>query len=66
MTEVIEVNPTYDKKIQWAKDFQKNHSCNSCPFIKNEVDIGVGMLRDCDLVCHMEIDKILEEMERAS
>jgi hypothetical protein len=58
-------DPAYDKKIQWAKDFQKKHRCNSCPFIKNEVDIGVGMLRDCDCVCRMEIGKILEEMEGA-
>ena len=54
-----------ESKIEWAKDFQKNHNCNSCPFIKNEVDIGVGMLRDCDHVCQMEIGEILEEMEGA-
>jgi hypothetical protein len=58
-------DPAYNKKIEWAKDFQKNHNCNSCPFIKNEVDIGAGMLRDCDLVCQMEIGEILEEMKGA-
>ena len=58
-------DPVMDRKIEWAKDFQKHHNCNSCLFIKNEVDIGVGMLRDCDHVCQMEIGEILEEMEGA-
>jgi hypothetical protein len=58
-------DPAYHKKIDWAKDFQKNHNCNSCPFIKNEVDIGVGMLRNCDHVCQMELGEILVEMEGA-
>jgi hypothetical protein len=58
-------DPAYDKKLKWAKDFQKNHNCNSCPFVKNEADIGAGILRDCDLVCKMEIDEILEEMKGA-
>jgi hypothetical protein len=58
-------DPVMDKKIKRAKGFQKNHSCNSCPFVKNEVDIGAGIMRDCDHVCRMEIGEILEEMERA-
>jgi hypothetical protein len=32
--------------------------------VKNEVDIGVGILRDCDLVCKMEISGILKESVR--
>ena len=56
-------DPVYDKKIEWAKDFKENHNCNSCPFVIDEVDIGVGILRNCDHVCWMEIGEILEQME---
>ena len=56
-------DPVEDRKIEWAKDFQKHHNYNTCPFVKDEVDIGVGMLRNCDHVCQMEIGEILEEME---
>jgi len=53
-----------DKK-EWALFFKEHHNCNSCPFVKNEADIGVGILRDCDYVCSMDIDDILKEMEMA-
>jgi len=56
-------DPVLDKKIEWAKDFKENHSCNSCPFIIDEVDIGVGMLRNCDHVCWKDISEIVEQME---
>jgi hypothetical protein len=57
--------PVQDRKIQWAKDFQENYSCKSCPFVKHEVDVGVGMglIRDCDYVCMRDVDGILAEME---
>jgi len=56
-------DPAYDKEIEWAENFQKNHNCNSCPFVKNEADVGVGIIRDCECVCLMEIGEILEKME---
>jgi hypothetical protein len=65
MREEDKQNSGLDNAKKWAKDFQKNHNCNSCPFVKDEVDIGVGTLRNCDHVCNMEINKILEEMEGA-
>jgi hypothetical protein len=58
-------DPVLEKKIEWAKDFQKNHDCRTCPFVKNEADVGVGIIRDCDCVCKMELGEILEEMEGA-
>jgi len=56
-------DPAYDKKIEWVKNFQENHNCNSCLFVIDEVDIGVGILRNCDHVCQMEVGEILEQME---
>lgn len=52
-------------RIKWAKDFQKNPNCNSCPLVLDEVDNGVGIQRHCNHVCKMEIGEILEEMEGA-
>jgi hypothetical protein len=52
-----------DSMRKWAAEFKRNHSCISCPFVKNEVDIGVGIQRDCDGVCTMEVDEIVKEME---
>jgi len=50
-------------KIEWAEDFKKNHICQTCPFVKNEADVGVGIIYDCDCVCKMEVPEILKEME---
>ena len=50
-------------KIECAEDFKKNHKCEICPFVKNEVDVGVGIIRDCDYVCKMDVSEILKEME---
>jgi len=56
-------DPIMDKKREWAIKFQKNHRCETCPFVKNEADVGVGIIRDCDYVCKKDISKILEQME---
>jgi hypothetical protein len=48
---------------EWAAWFKKNHKCVSCPFVIDEVDIGVGIQRNCGIVCRMEIDDIVNEME---
>jgi hypothetical protein len=48
---------------EWAENFKKYHHCETCPFVINEVDIGVGMLRDCGHVCQMTVDEIIAEME---
>ena len=53
-----------DKK-EWAIWFKENRRCETCPFVKHEVDIGVGIQRDCDHVCHFEVDEIVYEMEGA-
>ena len=52
-----------NEKTEWAENFKKNHNCRTCPFVKNEADVGVGIIRDCDYVCKMEIPEILKEME---
>ena len=58
-------DPIKDRMLNWAKDFKENHDCNTCPFIIDEVDIGVGIQIHCDCVCKMDIPEILEEMEGA-
>ena len=59
-------DPIKHKKTEWAVEFKKNHSCETCPFVKNEADVGVGIIRDCDAVCKMDIPEILQEMENMS
>ena len=49
--------------IEWATQFKQNHRCGNCPFIKNDADIGVGIIYDCDRVCAMEISEIVEYSE---
>ena len=44
--------------IAWVKQFKHNHSCSTCPFVKNDADIGVGVLYDCDRICAMETEEI--------
>ena len=51
------------EKYRWAEAFRTNHKCETCPFIKNYDDIGVGIIYVCDHVCWMPIDEILEYME---
>jgi hypothetical protein len=53
---------TTDKQ-EWAENFKRNHSCASCPFVINEIDIGVGIQYHCEYVCQMEVSEILKEME---
>jgi hypothetical protein len=48
---------------EWAENFKKHPHCETCQFVKNEVDIGVGMLRDCDHVCQTTVDEIIAEMK---
>jgi hypothetical protein len=52
-----------NQKRQWAEEFKKDHKCTKCPFVKDEVDIGVGIQRNCDIVCSMSVDEIIEQME---
>jgi len=56
-------DPEKDRMLEWAKQFKENHRCETCPFVKNEADVGVGIIYDCDAVCRMEIGDILREME---
>jgi hypothetical protein len=51
-------------QTEWAKDFQKTPDCNSCPFVLDKVDNGVGIQMHCNHVCKMELGEILKEMER--
>jgi len=44
---------------KWAKDFKQAHKCGTCPFVKNDADVGVGIIYDCDHVCMMEVDEII-------
>jgi len=50
-------DPVKDKKIEWAIEFQKNHSCGTCPFVIDAVDIGVGILYHCEYVCKWKLTK---------
>jgi hypothetical protein len=53
-----------DAKVKkWAVEFKEHHNCFTCPFVKNEVDVGVGIIRDCDIVCHWGVEQIISEME---
>ena len=49
-----------ENAIEWAKRFKQSHRCGDCPFVKNDADIGVGIIYDCDSVCFMELDEIVE------
>ena len=52
-----------ENKERWAKQFKENHRCESCPFVIDEVDIGIGTQYRCDHVCQMSVEDILKEME---
>ena len=54
-------DPNLDRALDWAVEFKKNPNCNTCPFVIDEVDNGVGIQRNCDFVCKMDIDDILKE-----
>jgi len=56
-------DPKKDRMLEWAKQFKENHRCESCPFVIDEVDIGVGIQYRCDHVCQMGVGDILKEME---
>jgi hypothetical protein len=50
-------------KKEWAENFKQHHTCETCPFVKNEADVGIGIIRDCDGVCGMSVEEILIEMD---
>jgi hypothetical protein len=52
-----------ERMAEWAKKFKENHSCATCPFVKNEADVGAGIIRDCDAVCRFPVEDIVKEME---
>jgi hypothetical protein len=63
MTKIEHSLEKKQKLEDWAAWFKKNHRCGSCPFVIDEVGIGIGIQRNCDFVCQMEIDEIVKEME---
>jgi hypothetical protein len=58
-----EMQAEHEKYRKWAEDFKQNHDCQKCLFVKHEVDVGVGTIRDCDTVCGWEVEQIISEME---
>jgi len=51
-------------KSEWAESFkEENHECSKCPFVKNEADVGVGIIYDCDRVCMMEVLEIVKYID---
>ena len=51
-----------ESKEAWALAFKNRHECSRCPFVKNEADVDVGVMYDCDYVCAMETSDILNYM----
>jgi len=52
---------TLNKALSWAKKFKESYRCETCPFVIDEVDVGVGMMRNCDHVCDWEPEEIAKE-----
>ena len=51
-----------DKKV-WAAQLISDLDCKKCPFIKNEADVGVGIMYDCDHVCNMSVEEVIKYVE---
>jgi hypothetical protein len=52
-----------ERMTEWAAGFKADHHCETCPFVKNESDVGIGIVRDCDAVCGLPVEDIVKEME---
>ena len=48
---------------EYAIKFKQYHSCVGCPFVKNDADVGIGVINDCDYVCLMEVPDIIKRIE---
>ena len=50
-------------KTTWAEQWRQNHTCATCPFVINAVDVGIGMIRQCDHTCTGTVGEILQRIE---